>query len=134
MTLGPAVATIEEMQRLNLVERAAELEPYVREKLETLKAKHVSVGDVRGLGLFFAVEIVKNRETKKLFNTMRDKVEGKPLVVDQIAGKMMAQGVSIQAWVSHFVIAPPLIVTKEELDLGIAALDEHLAIADALVE
>jgi taurine--2-oxoglutarate transaminase len=65
---------------------------------------------------------------------MRDKVEGKPLVVDQIAGKMMAQGVAIQAWVSHFVIAPPLIVTKEELDLGIAALDENLSIADALVE
>jgi taurine--2-oxoglutarate transaminase len=122
------------MQRLKLVERAAELEPYVREKLEGLKARHVSIGDVRGLGLFFAVEIVKNRESKRPFNTMLDKVEGKPLVVDQIAAKMMAQGVSIQAWVSHFVIAPPLIVTKEELDLGIAALDEHLAIADALVE
>jgi taurine--2-oxoglutarate transaminase len=134
LTLGPAVATIEEMQRLKLVERAAELEPYVREKLLKLKDKHPSVGDVRGLGLFFAVEIVKNPKTKQLFNTMRDKVEGKPLVVDQIAAKMMAQGVSIQAWVSHFVVAPPLIVTKEELDLGIAALDEHLAIADALVE
>ena len=134
LTLGPAVATIEEMQRLKLVERAAELEPYVRAKLEVLKAKHPSVGDVRGLGLFFAVEIVKNRETKQLFNTMRDKVEGKPLVVDQIAAKMMAQGVAIQAWISHFVIAPPLIITKEELDIGIAALDEHLAIADALVE
>jgi taurine--2-oxoglutarate transaminase len=134
LTLGPAVATIEEMQRLRLVERAAELEPYVREKVEALKAKHPSVGDVRGLGLFFGVEIVKNRVTKQPFNTMRDKVEGKPLVVDQIAARMMAQGVSIQAWVSHFVIAPPLIVTKEELDLGIAALDEHLSIADALVE
>ena len=89
---------------------------------------------MRGMGLFFAVEIVKNRETKQPFNTMRDKVEGKPLVVDQIAGKMMAQGVTIQAWVSHFVIAPPLIVTKEQIDAGIAALDEHLAIADALAE
>src|SRR6202453_4967426 len=134
ITLGPAVATIEEMQRLKLVERAAELEPYVRAKLEALKAKHPSVGDVRGLGLFFAVELVKNRETKEPFNTMLDKVEGKPLVVDQIAAKMMADGVAQQAWVSHFVIAPPLIVTKEELDLGIAALDRHLAIADALVE
>ncbi len=134
ITLGPAVATIEEMQRLKLVERAAELEPYVREKLEALKAKHASVGDVRGLGLFFAVEIVKNRATRQPFNTMRDKVEGKPLVVDQIAAKMMSDGVSIQAWVSHFVIAPPLIVTREELDLGIAALDRHLGIADALVE
>ena len=134
LTLGPAVATIEEMQRLKLVERAAALEPYLREKLETLKTRHPSVADVRGLGLFFAVEIVKNRATKQPFNTMRDKVEGKPLLVDQITGKMMAQGVSIQAWVSHFVIAPPLIVTKEELDLGVAALDEHLGIADALVE
>ncbi len=134
LTLGPAIATIEEMQRLKLVDRATELEPYVRQKLEALKEKHPSIGDVRGLGLFFAVELVKNRKTKQLFNTMRDKFEGKPLVVDQIAAKMMAQGVFIQAWISHFVIAPPLIVTKEELDLGIAALDEHLSIADALVE
>ena len=134
MTLGPAVATIEEMQRLKLVERAAELEPYVREKLEVLKAKHPSIGDVRGLGLFFAVELVKNRDTRQPFNTMSDKVEGKPLVVDQIAAKMMADGVAQQAWVSHFVIAPPLIVTKEELDCGIASLDQHLSIADALVE
>jgi taurine--2-oxoglutarate transaminase len=134
LTLAPAVATIEEMQRLKLVERAAELEPYVLEKLEALKARHPSVGDVRGLGLFHAVELVKNRATKQPFNTMRDKVEGKPLVVDQITAKMMAQGVFIQCWVSHFVIAPPLIVTKEELDLGIAALDENMSIADALVE
>ena len=134
MTLGPAVATIEEMQRLKLVERAAELEPYVREKLEALKTKHASVGDVRGLGLFFAVELVKDRATKQPFNTMLDKVEGKPMVVDRIAARMMADGVAQQAWVSHFVIAPPLIVTKEELDFGIASLDEHLSIADALVE
>ncbi len=40
MTLGPAVTTIEEMERLNLVERAKSLEPYVRTKLEALKEKH----------------------------------------------------------------------------------------------
>jgi taurine---2-oxoglutarate transaminase len=133
ITLGPAVATIEEMQRLKLVERAAELEPYVRQKLEALKEKHPSVGDVRGMGLFFAVELVKDRKTREPFNTMRDKVEGKALVVDQIAAKMMADGVAQQSWVSHFVIAPPLIVAKEELDLGIEVLDRHLGIADALV-
>jgi taurine--2-oxoglutarate transaminase len=133
ITLGPATATIEEMQRLKLVERAAELEPYVRGKLDALKERHSSIGDVRGLGLFFAVELVKNRKTKEPFNTMRDKVEGKSLVVEQIAAKMMADGVAQQAWVSHFVIAPPLIISKEEIDFGIAALDRHLGIADALV-
>jgi len=134
ITLGPAVTTIEEMQRLKLVDRAAELEPYVRTRLEALKEKHPSVGDVRGLGLFFAVDLVRNRTTRQPFNTMRDKVEGKPLVVDQIAARMMADGVAQQAWISHFVIAPPLIVTREELDFGIDALDRHLGFADALVE
>src|SRR5579862_3070288 len=134
ITLGPAVATIEEMQRLKLIEGAASLEPYVCEKLQVLKEKHPSVGDVRGLGLFFAVDLVRNRTTRQPFNTMRDKVEGKPLVVDQIAARMMADGVAQQAWISHFVIAPPLIVTREELDFGIDALDRHLGFADALVE
>lgn len=132
MTLAPAVATIKEMQRLNLVERAKELEPFVEEKLLALKAKHKSVGDVRGKGLFWAVDLVKNQETKEPFNTYTDKVSGKPLTVDQIAGKMAADGVMIQAWVSHFVIAPPLIVTKEELERGIDTLDRHLSIADDL--
>ena len=134
MTLAPAVATIAEMRRLNLVDRAAEWEPYLQTRLDALKAKHPSVGDVRGKGLFWAVEIVKNQITKEPFNTYADKVSGTPLVVDQIAGKCMAEGVIIQAWVSHFVIAPPLIVTKEELDRGIDMLDKHLGIADALID
>ena len=46
----------------------------------------------------------------------------------------MADGVIIQAWVSHFVVAPPLIVTTAEIDRGIDTLDKHLEIADALVE
>jgi len=133
LTLAPAVATIHEMQRLGLVERARELAPYVEGKLNELKSRHPSVGDVRGKGLFWAVDLVKNRTTKEPFNTYADKVSGKPLLVDQIAAKILADGVTIQAWVSHFVVAPPLIVTKEEIDRGIAALDEHLAIADAAV-
>jgi taurine---2-oxoglutarate transaminase len=134
MTLKPAVAAIREMQRLGLVERARQLGPYLEQKLNGLRERHASIGDVRGLGLFWAVELVRNRKTKAAFNTYSDKVEGKALTVDQIAGKMMAAGVAIQAWVSHLVIAPPLIVEKSEIDMGIAALDEALPAADALVE
>jgi len=130
MTLLPAVATIHEMQRLSLVERAREFEPYVAQKLKALKEKHPSVGDVRGRGLFWAVDLVKNQKTKEPFNTYTDKVSGKPLLVDQIAGKTLADGVIIQAWISHFVIAPPLIVTHEEIDRGVDTLDKHLYIAD----
>jgi adenosylmethionine-8-amino-7-oxononanoate aminotransferase len=43
-------------------------------------------------------------------------------------------GVYIQAWMSHFVIAPPLIISKEEIDRGVSVLDEALALADSEVE
>ena len=134
LTLKPAVATIHEMQRLGLVERAQELGPYMREKLEALKARHRSIGEVRGLGLFWAVELVKNQRSKEPFNTGSDKIQGKSLVVDQVAAKMLAAGVAIQAWISHFVIAPPLIIEKHEIDFGIQALDDALPLADALAD
>ena len=130
MTLAPAVATIREMQRLNLVERARSLEPLMQSKLEKLKSKHPSIGDIRGKGLFWAVDLVKDRTTKEPFNTYADKLAGKPLLVDAIAAKTLAEGVIIQAWVSHFVIAPPLIVTEEEITRGIDTLDRWLHLAD----
>ncbi len=133
LTLNPAIATIREMQRLGLVERAAQLAPYVEGKLRALMAKHPSVGDIRGKGLFWAVDLVKNRTSKEPFNTYTDKAAGRPLLVDQIAAKCVADGVTIQAWVSHIIVAPPLIVTIEEIDRGIATLDEHLSLADAQV-
>jgi taurine--2-oxoglutarate transaminase len=130
LTLLPAVATIREMQRLGLVERTRSLAPLVEQKLTALKAKHPSIGNVRGKGLFWAVDLVKNQKTKEPFNTYVDKVGGKPLVVDQIAAKTLADGVIMQAWVSHFVIAPPLIITEEEIARGIDVLDKYLHIAD----
>ena len=133
MTLLPAVATINEMKRLKLVERSRELGEFVGFKLKELKAKHKSVGDVRGKGLFWAVDLVKDQITKEPFNTYSDKVSGKPLLVDQIAAKMLADGVIMQAWVSHFVIAPPLIVTRAEIVQGLDALDKWLSMADELV-
>lgn len=133
MSVGPAVATIKEMKRLNLVDRAAEMGGYLGEKLRALKAKHPSIGDVRGLGLFWAVELVKDQKTKAPFNTWQEKLDGKALVVDQVAAKMLGQGVVMQAWMSHFVLAPPLIVEKADMDKAVAALDDALAIADGLL-
>ena len=134
ITLAPAIAAISELQRLELIERSSKMGEYVGKKLTDLKPKHRSIGDVRGLGLFWAVELVKNQKTKKPFNTKADKVSGKPLLVDRIAAEMMKNGVFVQAWLSHFVIAPPLIITQEEIDLGVRALDEALKIADQEVE
>jgi taurine--2-oxoglutarate transaminase len=103
-------------------------------KLRGLAEKHPSIGEVRGLGLFWALDLVKSRARREPFNTPQDKAARKPLVVDQVAADMAKRGVSVMAWVSHLVIAPPLIVTDEQIDEGIAALDAALAIADEKVE
>jgi len=133
ITLAPAVAAINELKRLDLVNRAREMGKYMSEKLNALKPKHPSIGEVRGLGLFWALEMVKDQEKKTPFNTKQDKVDGKPTVVDRVAAEMMKRGVSIQSWISHFVIAPPLIIEKHEIDFAVDQLDQSLAIADAAI-
>jgi len=102
-------------------------------KLRGLAEKHPCVGDVRGLGLFWALDLVKDRTTKEPFNVPQDKYNKRPTVVDGVVAEMNKRGVSVMGWVSHLVIAPPLIITEEQIDEAIAALDAALAVADAKI-
>jgi taurine--2-oxoglutarate transaminase len=55
---------------------------------------------------------------------------GRPLVAEKVAAAMMKEGVYCVAWISHLVVAPPLIITREELDRGLDVLDRALLVAD----
>jgi len=134
LTLFPVIAAINEYRRLDLMNHAKKTGQYIKRKLEEIKEKHRAVGDVRGIGLFWAVELVKNRKTKTPFNTRADKVAGVPLTVDKVASDCMSRGVYLMGWVSHLLVAPPLIVTEEQIDEGITALDESLKIADQQIQ
>ncbi len=134
LTLAPALAAIDEYRRLGLIERARTKGAEFGQKLRRLTERHPSVGDVRGLGMFWAVELVKNRKTKEPFGTFHDKFDRKPMLIDQVNARMLEQGIYAVGWMSHFVFAPPLIVTDSEVDECIAALDKALEIADAKVE
>jgi len=134
LALSPVPAAINEYKRMNLMENSKVMGAYMGKRLNELKEKHISIGDVRGIGLFWAVEIVKNRKTKKPFNTRVDKATGVPLMVDKVGAEMSKRGVYIQTWLSHFVIAPPLIINRDQIDFGVNALDEALKVSDAEVE
>ncbi len=134
MTVAPAVAAVKEYRRLNLIESAREKGNYLGSMLKELQDRHASIGDVRGLGMFWAVELVKNRSAKKPFNSQEDKLAGKSLVVDRVTAEMMGQRVYVLGWVSHLLVAPPLIASREELEKGVVALDAALTIADREVE
>lgn len=128
--IAAAVAAIQEYKEKNLIENSKELGEILRKRLEEIKEKHVSVGDVRSIGLFGAVELVKDREKKVPFNTYEDKINGKALVTDKVAKVAMEKGVYLNTWVTHFIIAPPLIITKKELEEGLDVIDESLKISD----
>lgn len=126
ITLGPAVATIREYQKHGLIERSAAMGKLLGKKLSALQKKHACIGDVRGLGLFWALDLVRDRKTKEPFNTPQDRLDRKPMAIDQITAKLMSKGVFVLGWISHLVLAPPLIVSEEELEIGVRAIDEAL--------
>lgn len=134
LTLSAGVAGIQEYKRLGLIERAKELGEYTGKRLKALKDKHPSIGDARGIGLFWGLELVRNRKTKIWFNTREDKIQGKPMMVDRVANECMNNGVFVSSWINYLIIAPPLIVKKEEIDQGIEALDKSLSVADKEIE
>lgn len=100
--------------------------------LRALVAKHPSIGEVRGRGLFWAVELVRNRDTREMlvpYNAVGALKE--PML------KVVAACQELGLWpFAHFNrihVAPPLIITREELELGISRLDEALSVADQFV-
>ena len=99
------------------------------EQLGALKDKHPSIGEVRGLGCFWGLELVKNRETRE------------PLVPFNAAGEAFApvarlskaaleRGLYLMTHWNVIMVCPPLTITRDEIEEGIAILDETLAIAD----
>jgi taurine---2-oxoglutarate transaminase len=133
MTLGPAVTAIEEYRRLGLLDKSRQDGEHLLRRLRAIQERHPSVGEVRGMGLFAAVELVRDRKSRAPFNTEEDKLAGKPLVADQVAAAMLKDGVFCVSWASHLIVAPPLIITRDELDHGLDVLDRALAVADAKV-
>ena len=134
MTLSPVKPAVNEYERLEKSGHIHAVSQYLGKRLRELPEDHPSIGDVRGLGMFWGIEIVKNRESREPFNTRADKYALKPLMVDRVASECMKRGVYVSGWVSHLVVAPPLIVTQEQIDEGVDALAEALALADKEVE
>ena len=134
VTLAAGIATIREYRRLKIKENVKRVGEYLGKRLRELYDRHPSIGEVRGIGMFWAIDLTRNRETRKPMNTGKDKLAGKKLVVERVAAKMRELGVYIMAWINNLVIAPPLIASEKEVDEGVNALDEALKLADQEVE
>ena len=131
LACASAVASIEAFREEGIVENAAAMGEVFAEELPKLAARHPSVGDVRGLGCFWALELVRNRETRE------------PLVPFNAGGEALApiarlskaaldRGLYLMTHWNVVMVCPPLVITREEIEEGLAALDEALSVSDEL--
>ena len=112
-----------------LVERAHKLGPYLHRKLTDLGEQHPSVGAVRSIGLFGAIELVKDRNTKE---PMAPYNSSSP-EMDNLRSFLLRNGVYIYTHWHTILIIPPLIITKEQLDDGFSLIDQALSEVDKTI-
>jgi taurine--2-oxoglutarate transaminase len=133
VSCAAALETLKIYEDDHLIENAAAMGEYVNEQVEKLKAKHPSIGDFRNTGLLGCIELVKNRKTKEPmapFNAKPDEM----VVMNKVAAKIKELGMYTFVRWGYIFIAPPLIVTKEQIDEGLAIISEAISIADEHVD
>ncbi|CAN5777296.1 acetyl ornithine aminotransferase family protein [soil metagenome] len=117
VAIASALKTIE-LREGGLVDNSAEVGSYLEAGLNMLKDKYDQIGDVRGLGMMLGVEFVGDKESKKPAPELRDRIEmacfNKGLVI-------LGCGTSTIRW------SPPLILTKENVDVALEIFDQAIA-------
>jgi 4-aminobutyrate aminotransferase len=115
LSCAASLAVFEIIEKEKLVEKAASNGAYLKEKLLELKDKHKMIGDVRGMGLVYGIEYVKDRTSK----------EPAPDLVREIVLKCVENGLMVGKLGIHgnvMRVAPPLVITPELVDESVAIL------------
>lgn len=119
-----ALATLAETKRLNLADNAGARGVELHAGLAKLKDKYSLVGDVRGVGLMGCLELVADTQTKAPVD---------PKVVGTVYEKAYEAGVMVRAAGNALILSPPLIITSQDVDKIIQALDDGLAVGQAML-
>jgi 4-aminobutyrate aminotransferase len=119
--IAAALKTIELLEG-GLVQNSAEVGAYLKSGLEKLKAKYDCIGDVRGMGMMLGVEFVEDKASLKPAPELRDRVEiacfDRGLII-------LGAGNNTIRW------SPPLILTKENVDVALEIFDEAITADNA---
>jgi 4-aminobutyrate aminotransferase len=116
-----ALATIHYIEKHDLVTHARQLGQYALERLVDMQARHPLIGDVRGLGLFLGVELVKNRQT-------RERASNEAEAVMYAA---LSKGLSFKLTMGNILsLTPALTITRQEMDQALDIIDTCIAEVD----
>lgn len=117
MSCAAAVATLKIYSQENLIENSKQLGYVLGEHLEEIKHKHTIVGDVRYIGLFSVIELVKDRETKEPLQAE---------LMGEIKSNLLAEGLTTFVNKNMVFICPPLCINQEELLTGLQIIDRAI--------
>ncbi len=125
MSLAAAIATIEVMEEDDIVGNSKRMGKVMAQLLDDLKAEHPSVGDVRSIGLFGVIELVKNRETREVMSTSE---------MQKLSAYLKEHGLYFFAPGNLLFTNPPLIITEEQLKEAFDVINQGLAITDQVID
>ncbi|MEW6092765.1 MAG: aminotransferase class III-fold pyridoxal phosphate-dependent enzyme [Chloroflexota bacterium] len=126
VSLAAAVANIQVMKDERIVEHAAEMGPVLNRMLKDLGEAHRSVGEVRNIGLFGIIELVRDRKTKEPMAPWN----GSSPEMAAFRKACLEKGLYLYTHWHTALIIPPLIITEAQLQEGMEVLEEALEITD----
>jgi taurine--2-oxoglutarate transaminase len=129
LACAAAVASIEVFRKERVVENAAAMGDVLVKRLPTLAERHPSIGEVRGLGLFWGIELVRDRATREPLVPFNAAGEAATPMV-RLARRATELGLFLMTHFNVVMVCPPLTITEDGIDEGLAMLDEALTIAD----
>lgn len=131
LACATGIANIEVYRNEGLVERASIMGEKLTAGLQALAQKHPCVGDIRGTGLLQVLELVKNRDDRTPLGPFNRAL---PEPMQRVAASLRRDGLSTFVRWSWIFCAPPLVISDDELNEGLAIIDTALSIADEYVD
>jgi len=129
ISLAAAAAVIEVMQQDRLVEHGAQMGEVMADMLAELVERHPSVGEVRSIGLFGVIELVRDRQTREPMAPFN----GSSPEMAALRKALLERGLFLYTHWHTLLVLPPLIITPEQLQEGFALIDQALEFTDRAV-
>ncbi|GAA3732662.1 aminotransferase class III-fold pyridoxal phosphate-dependent enzyme [Salinactinospora qingdaonensis] len=130
LACASGVAALRIMAEEGVIDNAREQGRLMDKRLRELAERHPSIGDIRGRGLFYGLELVRDRTTRDpLVGFHASGADAAPM--SEVTTAAMRRGLYLSANNNVLRLTPPLVVTAEEIETAMAILDEVLTLADA---
>lgn len=121
LAMAAGVATLRAYQTERLFERAREIEAWLRTRFNALQRRHRVIGEARGVGAFFGLELVADPQTREPLVPWQG-----PRSLQAFFDDLLSSGLYVLGRYNVAIIAPPLVISPAQLDEGFAILDAAL--------